>query len=332
MKQSAQPNRRILCKAALLAIGVFLFVSASRALADDVVVTQWGVGMPGVEFAVGLDRGMFKAAGANVTGVLPAMGGGTSVRGTVAAGLGYGVVSLSAAIAAIQAGEDIKIVNSGVTSAADTVIATMPDSGFASLKDLEGKSIAITNPKGWAEMFVILALETQSIPAEKVRRVALGSISGGLTGLEKKAVQGAIVVEPVWSMRKSHYRLLFDGRNLPRIAQVVGIATGSLIRDHPDQLRAILQARRSAVQALYKDPGAAARSIAKYYRTVPVDVLTKVVTSLAADRYWSEGNFDLDAMRRMERALKLVGVGTSNGPIDFDHAIDRSFLPADLQK
>lgn len=307
-------------------------VMTAPALAEDIVVSQWGVAMTGAEFAVAIDQGYFKAAGADITGALAAQGGGTSVRAALANASGYGLVSLSAAVAAIRAGEDLKIVHTSVSSAADSVWVTMPNSDVRTLKDAKGKILAITNPKGWSEMFAQLALEHEGLAPDSVTIRALGSVAGGLTGLEKGAVAVSLIVEPGWTAKKSQYRMVFDGRNLPRITQAVGIATGQLIKEQPQKLRAILEGRRKAVQAIYKDPQGSAKSVTKYYTSVPPDVVTEVMASMASARYWDEGAINREELDRMIRGLKAMGALKGDEPIDWDKMIDVSFLPADLRK
>src|SRR5262245_13519583 len=105
-----------------LCAAIVAMTAATAARANDIVVSQWGVSMSVAEFAVALDQGMFKTANAPVTGVVASQGGGTGVRTVIAANdaLGYGVVALSAAVEAIRRGEEIRIVNVGARSAADT--------------------------------------------------------------------------------------------------------------------------------------------------------------------------------------------------------------------
>ena len=96
-----------------------LVLAAAPAKAEDIVITQFGAAFAGNPFAVGIEGGYFKKAGVNITGVIAGAGGGTSVRNVIASELGYGEVVLSAAVAAIQEGQDIKVVNVGARTVAD---------------------------------------------------------------------------------------------------------------------------------------------------------------------------------------------------------------------
>src|SRR5262245_4351730 len=85
--------------------------------ADDLLVAQWGHSLAGANMAVALEQGLFAKAGSSVTGIVAAQGGGAGVRTVLAADnkvtLGYAVTSLTAAVAAIEKGEDLRIVNEG---------------------------------------------------------------------------------------------------------------------------------------------------------------------------------------------------------------------------
>src|SRR5271156_4965324 len=89
------------------------------AMAEDILVTQYKADPSGAPYGVAIDKGFFKKAGVDITGVISGEGGGTSVRGVIASALGYGETSPAAAIAAINEGQDIKIVDIGSRSLAD---------------------------------------------------------------------------------------------------------------------------------------------------------------------------------------------------------------------
>jgi NitT/TauT family transport system substrate-binding protein len=93
-----------------------------RAMAEDILVTQYKADPSGAPYGVAIDKAFFKNAGADITGVISGEGGGTSVRAVIARALGYGETSPAAAIAAINEGQDIRIVDIGSRSLADKVI------------------------------------------------------------------------------------------------------------------------------------------------------------------------------------------------------------------
>jgi NitT/TauT family transport system substrate-binding protein len=307
-----------------------LLLAAAPAQAEDIVVTQFGAAFAGNPWAVGIDGGYFKKAGVDITGVVSGAGGGTSVRNVIASGLGYGEVVLSAAIAAIQDGQDIKVVNIGARSVADIVMVVKPGSPIKTLQDLKGKKIGFSNPKSLSEIVAIMTVEKAGLKPDEVQRVALGSLSGALTALEKGAVDMAVGLQVVWRQRSDKLRVVLDaGKDLPPMVQAVGIATGDLIRKNPEKLRAIIAARREAVKFMNEKPREAAKMTEKHFDKVSPEVLASVTEALAKDGYWSEGRIEMDRMENMARGLKLVG--ELKGEIDWGKVVDKSFLPKDLQ-
>src|SRR5690606_20892647 len=113
-------------------------------------------------------------------------------------------------------------------------------------------------------------------------------------------------------------------RNLDKFVTIVGIATGELIRERPDELRAILEARRAAVKSIYADPAAAAKTMAPYYEGVPEDMMDGLVTNLASAGYWSEGEIQIEHLERAAAGLRSIGA--LEGEVDWEQMVDRSFL------
>src|ERR1700730_11614384 len=76
----------------------FLWLCAP-AQADEISVTQWGASLYGAPYAVAMEKGLFKQAGIDRTGILGSGGGGTTVRNILASSTPYGEVAVSAAFA-----------------------------------------------------------------------------------------------------------------------------------------------------------------------------------------------------------------------------------------
>src|ERR1700757_361360 len=103
-------------------------LAQTPAMADEISVTQWGQSLYGAPFAVGMDKGLFRKAGIDITGVIGSGGGGTTGRHVLASATPYGDVALPAALAAAQQGIDLVIVNVGARTIAESTLVTMPDS------------------------------------------------------------------------------------------------------------------------------------------------------------------------------------------------------------
>ena len=87
--------RAALCAAALAAS----VVSLSPAQAERVTVSQYGILVPTLPYAVALEKGFFKEEGLDIDGIIGSHGGGTSVRNMLASDLPVAEMALPAAIA-----------------------------------------------------------------------------------------------------------------------------------------------------------------------------------------------------------------------------------------
>jgi NitT/TauT family transport system substrate-binding protein len=98
-------------------------------------------------------------------------------------------------------------------------------------------------------------------------------------------------------------------------------------------IRAVIRARRKAVQFMKTNPDEAADIIAKAFN-LERDVARSAVRNLVKSTtkgvpYWSEGQIHLEGLKRMIEAQKSVGAIT--GDVDFGKIIDTRFLPDDLK-
>jgi NitT/TauT family transport system substrate-binding protein len=317
----------------LSALVVALCIAAPLpALAEDILVTQYKADPSGAPYGIGLEKGYFQKAGVDVTGVISGAGGGASVRAVIASALGYGETSPAAAIAAILGGQDLKIVDIGTRSLADNVIIVMPDSPIKTMRDMKGKKFGISNPKSLGEMTAVLAAEKAGLDPKDIQRVALGNLSGALTALENHVVDATSIPGILFLMRgaESKYRVIMGPNELPDLPPGVGIATGDLIKQHPDKLRAILAARREAVKFIYEHTADASKILDSIYAPLPPDDVAKMMQQLVEAKFYSEGRIEMPLLENAVRAMKYVGMIDTDP--DLAKMIDSSFLPSDLQK
>ncbi|HWK47797.1 MAG TPA: ABC transporter substrate-binding protein [Stellaceae bacterium] len=312
-----------------LSLLTLIALATTAARAEEISVTQWGTSLYGAPYAVAMERGLFKQAGIDITGILGSGGGGTTVRNLLASATPYGEVAISAALAAQREGLDVVIVNVGTRSVAESSLVTMPDSDVHTLKDVIGKKVAITSPKGVSEMLLLLELRTEGLDATKVGRIASGGYVNGLTMLEQGAVSAATLIEPLSIIRKSKYRTVVAARDiLPPMTTSVGITTRQFAKDHPDKLRAIIAGRRAGVDAIYADPQATAAIVGKSFELDPA-IAQEAVQNMIGPKMWSEGDFSQVELDRMIDALRLIG--EVKGEVDWSKLVDKSFLPVDLR-
>jgi NitT/TauT family transport system substrate-binding protein len=310
----------------------FVLAAVAMVRAEDIVVTQYKADPSGAPIGIAVEKGFFKKAGANITGVISGAGGGTSVRNVIASEVGYGDVSPAPVISAILEGQDIKIVNLGSRSLASNVIIVMPNSPIKTIQDLKGKKFGISNPKSLGEMTAVLAIEKGGMKPDDVQRVSLGSLSGALTALENGVVDATSIPGILFMMRgaESKYRVIMGPNELPLLPPAIGIATGDLIKKNPDKLRAILAGRREGVKFIHDQKQEAIQILSKLYEPLPPKDVAILVNQLVEAKFWSEGRIEIELMQNAVRAMKYVGMLSSDP--DLSKMIDASFLPNDLQK
>ena len=320
---------RIVNAVAAATIGGALLLQPLPAASEEISVTQWGQSLYGAPFAVGMDKGLFKQAGIDITGIIGSAGGGTTVRNILASSTPYGEVAIAAALAAQREGLDLVIVNVGTRTVADSSLVTMPNSGINSLEDLVGKKVAITSPKSSSEMLFLMNLKAKNIDASKVTRVAAGGYPPALTMLEQGAVSAAALIEPLSIIRKTRYKTVVNSKDiLPPMTTSVGITTRAYAKANPDKLRAIIAGRRAAVEAIYANPDETAAILQKMWKFEP-QIAKEAVHNMIGPRMWSLGGFARAELDRVVEGLRLIG--EVRDEVDWSKVIDQSFLPADLQ-
>lgn len=313
----------------VLGFAVFFAVILSFSVrAETIVASHYGFLFNTAPIAVAIERGEFKKRGVDITDVISSAGGGTTMRNQIASGSGYGVVGTAAVLAAYREGHDIKIVSANVMSIADLFWVAMPGKGISSMEDLRGKKISYTKPRSTSQTLAKMAVAAAGMTEDDVELVSLGKVGAGLAALERGDVDAALILEPIMSSRKGKYVVAFDLTNLPNMTQTVGVTTAEFAKENPDKLRAIIAARRAAVDYLYAEPIAAAKLVAKAYGDkVSEEIAITAVKNMVAINYWGRGKFDMPALEAMLEGLRSQG--SWEGPIDWDDVIDESFLPED---
>lgn len=317
----------------MLLVGLMAAAMAT-ARSEEIVVSNYAVTTNGMPYAVALEKGFFKQQGADVTGILSSEGGGTTVRTMVNGNLAYGEINPSAAVVAIQQGADLKIIADTVQTVAEFVWAVKPDSPIKEPKDIKGKKIGYTNPRSTSQALAILILEQLGLKPEDAELVKTGGFGEGVAALDIGAVDITPIPEPLWSKYEGKYRAVIRAtETLPPLDNVVGVTTSKGAATRGDFLKAVLRARRQAVDFMYSNPDESGDIIAKVYnldqKVGRAAVRNLINANTKGVRYWGPGDFKMEGMDAMMRAQVMVGA-LKDKP-DWSKIIDKSFLPDDLK-
>jgi NitT/TauT family transport system substrate-binding protein len=317
--------------AAIAALGACL---ATHGAAEEIAVGNYGIAANGMPFAVALEKKLYQAEGADVTGIISSQGGGTSIRNMLAGGVAYGEANPGVTAVAIRQGADLKIVSDNVLTVAEFVWAVKPESPVKSIKDFKGKKIGYTNARSTSQALAILLLQAAGLKPDDAELVRTGGFGEGVAALDLGLIDVAPMAEPVWSKYKEKYRAVAVASELlPPLDNVVGISTAAAMATRGDFIRAVIRARRKAVEFMAANPDEAGNIVAKHY-SVEQAVARSAVRNLVESRtqgipYWGSGQFHLAGMTRMIEVQRMVGA--LSGELDLAGMIDTRFLPDDIR-
>src|SRR5207244_10924015 len=108
-----------------------------RVGAEEIAVGNYGIAANGMPFAVALEKKLYQAEGADVTGIISSQGGGTSIRNMLAGGVAYGEANPGVTAVAILQGADLKIVSDNVRPVAACEWAAKPLSHIQTTNDFK---------------------------------------------------------------------------------------------------------------------------------------------------------------------------------------------------
>jgi NitT/TauT family transport system substrate-binding protein len=317
---------------ARFAVVVVVLVSivglSAPAHAYELAISQYGQVTATLPWAVAMEKGYFADEGIKIDQIISGKGGGTTLRNMMASDLPYGEVATSAALAAIDAGLDIVIVDTASNHIGEIAMVVQPDSKIHDVRELAGKSVGFTNPKSTSEMLMRLALEKADLTG-KVRMVATGGFGGGIALLQSGGIDATSIIDPVLTLKPKEFRVIFHFADLiPHMTWLVGVTTRKFATEQPELLRKLIRVRRRGVQYIYRNRQDAMQIYAKVWRQNPDAVATYFPKYFGYDGEWSQGGFEEQGLENMAKGLQLTG--EAKGSVNWAAAIDQRFLPVDL--
>jgi NitT/TauT family transport system substrate-binding protein len=305
-----------------------LFAGYGAAHSESITVTHYGSAFYGAPYAVALSKGYFKQNGVDISGFLTSAGGGTSVRNMLASDLPFGEVALSAAVAAINHGEPLKIVFGGVDTIDDIVWVAKKGSPVHGFNDIRDRRVGFTSPGSATNMIILMALQNRHVSKSEVHLVAAGDIGAVLSAVLNGAIDVGMTGEPVWSENESKLQVVFRSCDVVpcNMMQSVGVTTDAYLATPTGKktLAAIIAARRDGVAYIYAHPDEAADIVAKSYNGDPA-LYRKVFANFVKIHYWTPGIIDTKGMDNMVEGLRIMG--QQKGPVDWNKIVDPEFLP-----
>ncbi len=325
-------HRRIM-RAGLAAI--VLLAATGMAAAEEIEISNYGVGTNGMPYGVAWKKGFFKEVGIDVTGIRSSPGGAPTIRNMLAGNLAFAEAGLTAILAATRGGADIKIISGTTDTTAEIGWVVMPNSPIKTIKDLKGKKLGFTNPNSTTHALALMLLEAAGYKPAAATTLPTGGVGPGLAALEKGELDAAPFAEPLYARSKGKYRLLtWSTDALPAMVDTLAITTDRAIKARPDFLRKMLEARRKAVAFMAERPREAAEAIAADYK-VDVDVAETVIRQMMKPAtelkipHWGMGKIYVETLDNLVKAQKLLGHDL--GKVDWSKLVDQQFLPPELR-
>jgi NitT/TauT family transport system substrate-binding protein len=308
---------------AALLIAFFSLAPLPAPAADRISVTQYGVIIETLPWAIALEKGFFKKEGLDIDGFIGSTGGGTTVRNMLASGIPFAEIALPAAVGAIQNGVDLQIIYGAVNNVGGMSWVVRKDSAVQKLSDLKGKNVGFSQPRSTTEMCLRMVLQRANLTND-VTIIPTGGIGAGIVALDQGAIDAAPIEEPLLMPNPERYRVLFRVNDyLPNLTWSVGVTSPDFAKAHPDMLRKLIVVRREAVDYMVAHPDEAAQIYDKVWNTSD-KTIEQILPKYIKAKYWSRGEINMPGLDTMLRGMQLVGA--IDKPFDPGPVIDSAFL------
>jgi len=320
-------TRRCLMIAALYALSA----RAGSALAEPIIVSNYGVAASAMPYAVALNKGFFKEFGADVDAILD-VDGTAAPRRLASERIAYAEVSPAAVAIAAQRGDGVTIISGNVYTAEGYAWIALAGSPIDSIGDLRGKRIGYSAEGATTDAVNRLALAKAGIAPREVVLSLVGGVVPLLTYLQVKGIEAAPIPEPLRSTLGDKYKTIASvGEPLPSLADAVGVTSANAKVERRAFIVGVLKARRKAVEYIHEHPADAAAIIAAVYKIEPAVIERVIGRIIESERakgqpYWDTGSsLRIDPIKA---AILAVTDSSGAGPlnVDLSKLIDDSLL------
>ena len=327
------PSRRdwLACAAATVAAGACGTAGRAATLTSiDIASAHY----PGRDYALPLivaqQLGFMAHEGIVLNSISGSDGGGTTVRSIAQANLPLAEAAVPAAVKAILAGEDLRIIAGGCQTAGTSAWIVKRDSPIRTIHDLVGKTVGYTEPGSAGEAELKLSLLAAKIDLASLTTKAAGGTAGNITLLQTGGIDAAFATEPTITQHKDDFRVVFYVRDyVPRFMQTVWIASTDVLKTKGPVLAAFLRARTRGVDWTVSHPIEAGN---RYAQATNQDPHWTAIT-LAGERpasYYGRGEITADAMALVATSMRMGNLIPPGQKLDLAKIIDQSALPASM--
>jgi ABC-type nitrate/sulfonate/bicarbonate transport system substrate-binding protein len=140
-------------------------------------------------------------------------------------------------------------------------------SGVSSIRELEGKKVAVSRIGSESHRYGSLMLESGGADPKKVTFIQTGSTSVSLTAIQQGSVNAAVLSPPFTGiMAEKGYKILARSRALAEAPWLGLVANRNKMDKQPEQVRNILRSLRDVTVAIRRDKAAVVSYIEKNFK------------------------------------------------------------------
>ena len=260
-------------------------------------------------------------------------GGSDQVRAVVTGGYPLGVISPTAAMSALEAGEAARLISGGY-NASGVGFIVKADSAIKKPEDLKGKKfkISYSRPNSNSHIVAFLGLQKLGIDSNdknQVEFIAAGSTADSWTAVNAGLVDVGWSTEPTISVleSKKEGRLLWMTPDLVKEWVDVGIMTNQgFVDSHPKELKSWMNAYVKATDWVKNNYGEAAKDLAQ---VLGIDVsVAQLAMNKVPKELWSNAmpKKSMEVMAKASVDFKLL-----KAMPDWKVLVNQSFLPDNLK-
>jgi len=216
-----------------------------------------------------LAENLFARYGLNVQ-VAEISGGSTAVTALIAGDVDLCQIAGASVVNAAVANAEVIIVG-GVINQQPYYLVTRPE--VRAPADLRGRSLAVSEPGTSSYTAAVAVLKRfDLIPDQEVALLSIGGQSERMAAMTSGNVAGTVLSPPQAMLAVAEgYNLLFDFADLEQPYQHTAIVTTrTFLKEHPELVKAYIQATSEAVAAMHANRKSAIASLATYLQLDPV--------------------------------------------------------------
>jgi NitT/TauT family transport system substrate-binding protein len=247
-----------------IALSLAVFASQPAWSLDQVSFRlNWYLGGLHTPFYLGKERGYYKDEGIDIT-INEGRGSANTVQVVAAGSDTFGLADSSSLMLVASKGGEVKAVMSLLNTSGFGVIS-LAETGIKSVKDLEGKKLAITAGDALTQLFPAVA-KYNKLDMSKVRLVQVDPAGKVVAVLEKRvdALLGGLDDQYflIKAKGKQPAALAFSDNGANTIGMTI-LTQDKTIKENPDLVRRFVKATIRSWEAAKADPDAAVKAAAK---------------------------------------------------------------------